>query len=295
MSLTGIVDGLPILDYVKDPAPAPSLSASLAHVLLTRSPKHAWLASPRLSGTCELEEYDAKKIVGTVAHALLLEGDRSRVVTIEADSFQSKAARALRDEALLSGKLPVLAERMADVDAAVEAARAQLAVTELPDLFTGGHAERTMIWQDGGVWYRSRPDWISADGTVLADLKTTSTAEPDAWARGPLLGYEFDLQATLALCGADALLGSAERTFIFVVLEVTPPYGLSLVGLTPAYRTFAASKLDRAAAIWRECLATSHWPGYPTRVAWAEPPSWATYRWDERLLRDDGAGEVSEL
>ncbi len=33
----------------RDPAPAPSLSSTLARLLLRRSPAHAWHASPRLN------------------------------------------------------------------------------------------------------------------------------------------------------------------------------------------------------------------------------------------------------
>ena len=36
-------------EYHADPAPEPSLSRSLAHTLLTRSPRHAWQAHPRLN------------------------------------------------------------------------------------------------------------------------------------------------------------------------------------------------------------------------------------------------------
>src|SRR3990167_1259095 len=94
--MNGIVDGLPIADYIKDPAPQPSLSASLAHVLLTRSPKHAWLAHPRLNPAWEPDESEARQDIGTIVHALLLEGDASRVVVIEAEDYRTKAAKEAR-------------------------------------------------------------------------------------------------------------------------------------------------------------------------------------------------------
>lgn len=284
MSVTGIIDGLPILDYVRDPAPAPSLSASTAHVLLTQSPAHARLRSARLNPDWEPDAMDPKQIVGTVAHAILLEGDRSRVVVIEAEDWRKKDAQAARDEALATGKLPILEARMEDVEAMVEAARGQIAASELPDAFTGGHAERTMIWADAdGVTWRSRPDWCDDESLVYVDLKTTgASAQPDAWTRGPLQSYEFDLQGALALWGATALLGPADRKFVFAVLETEPPYALSLVGLDPYYIQFAERKLDRAAKTWAACLAADAWPGYPSRIAWASPPEWAVARWEER-------------
>lgn len=295
--MTGIVDGLPLADYIRDPAsPGPSLSASAAHTLLTRSARHCAYAHPRLNAAWEPDEFDMAQIVGTVTHALLLENDRSRVMVIDAPDFKTKIAQLARDTALTNGKLPILAHRMAEVEAAVEAARQQLAEKEIPDAFTGGHAERTLIWEQDGVTWRARPDWMDDDGLVLVDLKTTGgSAEPDAWARGPLLAHGADLQAALALRGMRALCGHAERAFIFACLETTPPYALSLVGLDPMFLQFAEAKLDAAAKQWRECLATGVWPAYSPRVCWASPPSYAVYAWGERAERDNGEGEVSEL
>lgn len=299
MTASGIIDGLPMLDYVKDPAPGPSLSASLAHILLSRSPQHAWMASARLNPAWEPDAMDPKQIVGTIAHAVLLEGDYSRVEVIDAEDYRKKETQALRDRSLASGTLPILAPRLFEVEAMIEAARAQIATSEVPELFKGGHAERTMIWPADGIWWRSRPDWISPDGRVIADLKTTGNAEPGAWARGPLNDYEFDLQAVLALRGCAATMGPADRSFIFVVIETVPPYALSLVSLAPQFIDFAERKLVKAGALWKACLDENRWPGYPSRVCWADPPPWVTTRWDERQLvsaaADHGEGEVGEL
>ena len=304
MSSTGIIDGLPIADYIRDVAPVPSLSASLAHILLSRSPQHAWMASARLNPAWEPDESEARQDIGTIVHAILLEGDRSRIVVIEADDYRSKLAKEARDLAHVQGKLPILATRMVEADAAVEAARDQLAASEIADAFTGGHAERSMLWEEDGVWWRSRPDWTSGDGLVVVDLKTTGgSAEPEAWSRGPLLAHGADLQAALALRGMRALMGHAERSFIFVVLETMPPYGLSLVGLDPQFMEFAETKLDAAAKTWAACLADGRWPGYPARVCWASPPEYLVYRWGERRaleperpkIVDDGEGETEEL
>ena len=301
--MTGVIDGLPIAEYLRDAAtPGPSLSASLAHVLLTRSPLHCWRAHPKLNPDWEPDEPEERQSVGTIVHAILLEGDRSRIVVIEAEDYRTKVAKEARDLAHVQGKRPILVDRMAEVEAAVEAARAQLAESEIPDAFIGGHAERTLIWTDAdGVTWRSRPDWMDDKGLLLLDLKTTGgSAEPDAWARGPLLAHGADLQAALGLRGARALLGPAERTFVFVVLETAPPYALSLVGLDPQFMEFAESKLDAAARRWTACRQDGVWPGYSPRIAWASPPEWAVYRWGERMVLtpdapDDGVGEVSAL
>lgn len=45
----GEIIRLPSAEYHADPAPEPSLSATLAKLLISRSPRHAWMASPRLN------------------------------------------------------------------------------------------------------------------------------------------------------------------------------------------------------------------------------------------------------
>jgi len=283
--VNGIIDGLPLSDYLKDPAPVPSLSASLAHILLTRSPLHCFTCHPRLNPDWSPGDSEPRQIIGTVAHALLLENDRGRVVVVDEKDWRKKDAQAQRDEALATGRLPILSEDMEHVEAMVAAAREQIAASERPDLFVSGHVERSMVWEEGGVWWRSRPDWISTDGLVLADVKTTGGAgEPLAWSNGPLTSYEFDLQGALALRGARYFHGHAERAFVFVVIETAPPFALSLVGLGPTFLEFAERKLNRAAELWRACRETGVWPGYPARICWADPPPYALARHEDRRL-----------
>src|SRR4051812_43711235 len=70
---TAVYDCIAAEDYHRDICPEPSLSNSLAGILLSRSPKHAWLAHPRLNPNYKPEE---SKVFdkGSAAHALLLEG-----------------------------------------------------------------------------------------------------------------------------------------------------------------------------------------------------------------------------
>jgi hypothetical protein len=63
---------MPLVDYVGDPAPRPSLSASIAHHLISRSARHAWHAHPRLNPLWAPDGTDATEF-GTIAHAILLE------------------------------------------------------------------------------------------------------------------------------------------------------------------------------------------------------------------------------
>ena len=150
---------IPLDEYIRDPAPAPSLSAGIAHRLLSQSPQHAWLAHPRLNSNWRPDSNEAAEI-GTIAHALLLEGDGSRVVQVHADDWRSKAARSSRDAIRQAGRLPVLANKLYDIVDMVEHAKRQLATSELGDILApgAGDIEQTFLWQEDDVWHRSRPD-----------------------------------------------------------------------------------------------------------------------------------------
>jgi hypothetical protein len=298
MTVTGLVSGLPLLDYVRDPAPTPSLSASLAHTLLSRSPRHAFYESPRLNPEWQPDDSEAADL-GTIVHAVLLEEDRSRIVVVDAPDWRSKDSRAARDAARQAGKLPVLRDRMVDVENCVAAARQAIAKSELAEVFAAGaKPEVSLFWQEDDIWCRARPDWLSDDRRVALDVKTTSgSAEPNAWARGPLLANGYDLQGAHALRGISALEHPRGVSFVFVVVETHPPYGVSFVGLSPAFLAFAEAKLASARAIWRECVQTNRWPSYPMRVCWAEPPAWVTMQWEERQAAavDDGRPIADQL
>lgn len=271
-------------DYHADPCDQPSLSASLATLLCTTSPAHAWTAHPRLNPRFERRE-DDKFDVGKIVHALLLEGQEIAAV-VDADDWRTKAARAARDEARAAGLVPVLAKNAAVVTATVTAVREQLASFDAdPPLLTDGKPEQTLIWSDGDVSCRARLDWLRDDLAAIDDVKTTvRSANPETWTRS-MFGIGADVQARFYQRGVRTVTGR-EPAFRFVVVETNPPYAVAVVSLSPAAESLADAKVEWALATWKRCLETGSWPGYSTRVAFAEPPSWDEYRWLEREARE---------
>ncbi len=268
---------IPLLEYIADPAPEPSLSASVAHALIAESPIHAFIAHPRFNPG-GIDRASSKMDIGTIVHGILLEGDTSRIVEVEADDWRTKVAKETRDAARAEGLVPVLAGDMGKIHEIVNAAKSAIQHSELADAFTptAGKPEQTLIWQEGDVWFRSRPDWLTNDHRIIIDLKTTAgSAEPTAWIR-TILGNGNDLQAALGLRGIKKLTtGGARCQFVFWVVEQEPPYASSFVGLSPAFLDLAEHKLERAIRLWSDCTSMNTWPGYPSRVAWVEPPAWA--------------------
>jgi hypothetical protein len=276
-------------DYHADPCETPSLSASIAHILCTQTPRHAWAAHPRLNPDFQRREEEHFDI-GKFAHRLLLEGTDD-IVIVDYPDWRTNAAKALRDEARAEGRLPLLAKHAEAVRAMIAAAGSQLNALEVdPPLFVDGAAEQTLIWQEGNVMCRARLDWLHDDFGAIDDYKTTtSTAHPERWSRR-LFEQGCDIQAAFYLRGLCAALpgeaGPADAEFRLVVQETYPPYALSVISLAPAALELANAKVEYAIGLWQRCLETDTWPGYPTEVCYAELPAWEETRWLEKEARE---------
>lgn len=270
--------------YHADPCPEPSLSASIARVLLDYSALHARYRHPRLNPEYQ-EEHEEKFDRGTAAHAYLLQGETGFVL-IDAPDFKTARARELRAQAWIDGKTPLLRHRWGEVLAMVEAANQQLdAFDDPPRPFSAGKPERTLIWQEEGVWCRARLDWLHDDFLVIDDYKTGAvSAEPGNWSR-QLFRMGHDIQAAFYLRGVKAVTG-VDAVFRFVPQENSAPFGLSVIGLGPQALELAGRKVRAAIAMWRHCLETATWPGYPQRTCWVDLPSWEEARWLEREIAE---------
>jgi hypothetical protein len=267
--------------YHADPASVPSLTASIAHLLVSRSPLHAWTAHPRLNPAYERRE-DDKFDVGNVAHAVILEG-RDIVYVVHADSWRTKDAKESREYARSIGKVPLLATQREAVDALCDAVRQQIEALHVePPLFSDGSPEQTLVWEeDGGIMCRARLDWLRSDLRAVDDLKTTSrSAHPVAYARR-LYDVGGDIQAAFYLRGVRALTG-ATPVFRWVVAETEPPYAISVITPGADVLALGEAKVEHALGLWRRCLETGEWPGYPSQVHVAELPAWEEARWIER-------------
>lgn len=275
---------IPMERYVRDDvgAPVPTLNSGTAHRLLTRSALHAWYNHPRLNPEwveVRSESFD----IGSAAHAILLEG-RAELLAIcdVADDWRTAAARKFRDEAREAGRIPMLAADAERVVAIVESAKR--AMVRCPDLDNIGDldAEQTFVWQDPitGAWLRCRPDWVSTDRKVIVSFKTTTNAEPEKFLRS-MVDFGYGLQATFEMQGTAAIYRTRPK-YVYVVTETTAPYATSLIGLAPEWLELAQEQFEYAVSLWARCLERGHFPGYPRRIAYVEPPSWAWNQWESR-------------
>lgn len=265
---------IPLAEYVQDPCPAPSLNAGTALTLLTQSPRHAWTNHPKCNPDYQSDE-SSRLDLGTIAHALLLEGDDSRVVVVEADDWRTKAAKEQRDAARADGKLPILQADYDTVTEMVISAECAIAESELFDAWTSAIPEQTLVWEEDGVWFRSRPDKLTPDYRVYFDYKTSlGCGHPLAFGRGPLIRNGYDLQAAIGLRGIQRLKEPKDCVAVFVVQEMEPPYAVSFVSLEPQFLAIANERIELAKAMWARCLSEDRWPAYPSRVCYVSAPAY---------------------
>ncbi len=282
---------IPAAQYHMDPAPQPSLSNSIAQILLRESPRKAWHSHPRLNPNYR-EAHDSKFDLGTCAHAVLLENDASKIVVIDPEQYPSKegkapagwtnnAIRAARDNAYGAGKTPLLKCHYADVKAMVDAALAYIAESKIKDAWHDAESEVTGIWSEQGVWLRCRFDRLTRDRSYIIDYKSTTDASPDGFSRQiPRMGYHIQ-DAFYRRCLR--ALGYPSPRFVFLPQECEPPYDCSLAGCSEALQQIADAEVERAIRLWRECVSSGTWPGYPKYICYAEPTSYMIQEHEMRL------------
>lgn len=246
----------------------PTLRSSIAWKLIERgsTPRHAWYASPRLNPNYE-PDHSRKFDLGRAAHALLL-GKGAEFVIIDADGFQTKEARRLRDEAYAERKTPLLKKDFAQAATMCEAAKGQLeelvnagTLERMP--FGAAETERVLLWEDRGVWCRCRVDYLPHDGEILLEYKSTNaSAHPDLFQFRQMRQLGYDAQLAFYRRGLEAC-GIANSPQVGIIAQETePPYLLSYMRLDDELIMRANERVERALKTWKKCLETNTWPGF---------------------------------
>lgn len=295
MKLThGIHTDVPSAVYFADPCATPSLTQSLAKLLIEQSPLHAWMESPRLNkdyaGDAG-EKYDRAKAIGNAAHAIML-GRGKELAIIQADDFRTKAAQEKRDDALAQGLTPILAHHHEEALRMVEAARRQIArIPGCEKAFRDGSGEVVVAAAQDGIWFRSMIDWMQ-DTTMLWDLKTHGAVAPPHLVNRKMVADGWDVQAAMQEFILDIVDPdhAGRRKFRFVAVENEPPYALLVCELAESVMTMGRKKLQHAIGIWSHCMKSGHWPAYPPEIIRPEYPGYAETQWLEREVEESERG-----
>lgn len=294
MNKPGIYRGCDVMAYHNDPAPEPSLSQSLAKILIDRSPLHAAIAHPRLTiqdipDDDAAEKYVKAKAIGDATHMLLIERGKNLVV-IDADSFRSDKAKTARADAETANKMPILAKHYAEAQKIAISCRKQLGTHSEADCFLHGAGEVALIWQEGPLWFRCLVDWLHDDLLTADDLKTSAMSMAPHVIGMRAADAGWDIQAAMIERGLDVLNpeNAGRCKFRFVGLEQESPYALNVMLMTEHWLTLGRKKLQYAVDIWTRCMASKQWPGYPPFAITPEYPGFKEAQW---LAREMEAAE----
>ena len=245
-------------------------SSTLARALITKTPAHA-----KALADGHGKDSDAMDM-GTAVHQLLLRDDRVEVANFR--DYRSNEAKEWRDSVRADGRVPMLNHKWLEAQDIANAVREQIVALNLdPVPFTEGTAEHVIRWQENGVECKAMLDWLRDDVDYIDDLKTTNDASFHRFQRN-VWKLRYDIQAAFYIRAVHAETGRVPR-FRWVAVETEYPYLVTVHELSKTALENADARVDEAIDIWRDCVATSNWPGYPVMVNEVGPVPWEHDSW----------------
>jgi hypothetical protein len=249
-------------EYFADPCETPSLSQSIAKVLVTQSPLHAWQEHPRLGGGSNKKATRAMD-TGSIVGAILL-GTADQVVEriYGFEDFKKKDAQVQRDAAKERGKVPVLDHEFDRLsETALHVAKSFRAF----GIEFSGQSEMMLEWTEestaGPVLCRGMLDhYLRADG-VAYDTKSIASAHPDSCQkRMDEMGY--DIQWAAYTSAMRKLEPSRFPQLGFLFFETEKPYAVNPIRPSQSLQQLGGLRWERAYNTWGRCMRDNVWPGY---------------------------------
>jgi hypothetical protein len=276
----GIHFDIPENAYHADPCERPSLSVTVAKVLLERSPLHAARIHPRLTAglnslpddSDDNDEPDDSNAVGmqrgALIHHLLLGGGADYVKVLKTDTktgevseatdYKTPSSREFRDRLKARGQKPVLAKKLKSAQQIADRIRGKL---DIPT-----KTEVTVVWESDGVLCRVRLDGFGTEFSSWRgwDLKTTDNAAAAA-SEHNILKYGYHIQRAAYMEGVEtiypSLAGRGKWEFAFA--EASGACDVIVCDLPGELIELGRLQWARAKRLWAQCLAANEWPGYP--------------------------------
>lgn len=250
--------------------------------LIARSPLHYWAryVDPK---RVEPEPTQAM-ILGSALHTHVLELDTWDERYIAAPDGIDRRTKAGKEawaafEADAAGR-QVLSRADADLiqhmGVAVYSHPAAAMLLNLP-----GQAETTHMWIDAstGLECKCRPDWLTRDGSLVVDLKTTEDASPAGF-RKSISSWRYHVQAAWYLHGLEQATGRRPDQFIFVCVEKKPPHAVAVYATDSEMIGAGYETAMRDLQLLADCKKADNWPSYSDQVEMIGLPGWMRPRPD---------------
>ena len=261
-------------EYHADPCDMPSLSRTVAKILIDRTPGHAKIAHPRLTPPDPEsdDEAEPKFDLGTAAHSHLL-GRGKQMVALPYKDWRQKAAKEERASYRAAGKIPLLESQHKRVVKMVGAAKAQ----GWSELFNSGESEVVAVSDDpvAGKMRCMLDRWWKSTA-VIVDIKTTDIPlnMENVGRHCASMGYEFQ-QAFYerVICGIEPAY-RRHLDFIFLFIETREPFAVLPVRLPADAMAKGRHYVELACQRWRACREADRWPLFEDGIQMVEYPPW---------------------
>ena len=244
--------------------------------LIARSPLHFW--ARYLDPNRVPTEPTAAMRLGTAVHTHVLELDQWQQRYITAPEGIDRRYKVGKEawaafEAQSEGRTVISRE---DVDLVMAMGRSvfgHLAAAMLLGL--PGKAETTHMWTDAatGLQCKCRPDWLTDDGRLIVDLKTTENASPREFSRS-IAQWRYFLQASWYLDGVEQATGTRPEQFIFICVEKKAPFACAVYAADAEMIAAGAQTAARDLEVLATCKAADTWPGYSDQIEPISLPAW---------------------
>lgn len=253
-------------------------AVSKSHLdLISRSPLHYW--ARYLDPDRVAPEPSPQMRLGTALHTHVLELSRWDQEIAVAPPI-NRLTKAGKEEwaafmAASADRTVITADDAAQVQAMGRAVYRHPAAAMLLGL--PGKAETTHMWTDAstGLECKCRPDWLTDDGSIVVDLKTTKDASPRGF-RQSVANYRYHVQAGWYLHGLEQATGKRPDQFIFICVESTAPYAVAVYAADAEMIERGHDQAMRDLAKLAVCKAADHWPSYSEQIEPLSLPGWMT-------------------
>lgn len=231
-----------------------------ALMAMTKTPYHYYYEY--LSGKARPREATPAMITGELVHTLVLEPlkYRDKFYVMPKLDKRTTAGKQLHAACLLEKdfRITVSEDQVEEANAMANGVRENSVANVL--IMENGKVEQSIYFthEPTGLQCKVRPD--SWTGSVIVDLKTSA----DAGFRGfqsSAYKYGYYLQAGMIYCGLKSI-GIDMESFVFVVVEKSPPYATAIYTLDPDALDFGVNQFNELMARLKHCCSEDKWPAF---------------------------------
>lgn len=274
----GITSGISSKDYHDSPGISKS---GLDH--MERSPLHYWHHKNNP------EEPTTAMRIGSAFHTLVLEPEKFKeeIVIIPKIDRRSAAGKAAYTAIQQSGEGKTLISQ-AELENIQKMRDAVFYNAAAAKILAKGVAEQSIyhIHEDLNVLCKCRPDWLidMGDTWVVVDLKSTTNAHPEDWAKSAY-NFRYHVQSGFYTDLIEGCTNKPVSSFMFIVCEKDPPYGTAIYHSTSHFVNQGRIDYLHNLRTYKFCLENEkkakeegrkyEWPGYGDYIQNINLPGWA--------------------